>query len=367
MTRTALITGITGQDGAYLARFLLEKGYRVFGGQRRSSGGGDRRLHELQIAEAIEYVDFDLAEMTNIMRALERVRPDEIYNLAAQSFVALSFEQPLYTSDASGIGPLRILEAIRHTVSSARFYQASTSEMFGLAQQVPQNETTPFYPRSPYGIAKLFAHWATVNYRESYGIAASSGILFNHESPLRGREFVTRKITESLARIRYGRLDVLELGNLDARRDWGFAGDYVVGMWQMLQHDEPQDFVLATGEAHTVREFVEAAAEHLDFDIEWSGSAEQERGIDRRSGRVIVRVNPEFYRPAEVELLIGDASKARRVLGWERKVGFRLLAAMMTEADARRVRDTLEAADQAVAWRGRRRTAARVRSVVGGA
>lgn len=358
MTSTALITGITGQDGAYLARFLLERGYRVVGGRRRSSDGGDRRLHELRIADAIEYVDFDLAEMTNILRALDRVKPDEVYNLAAQSFVALSFEQPIYTADADGIGPLRILEAVRQTVPSARFYQASTSEMFGLAQHVPQNETTPFYPRSPYGIAKLSAHWATVNYRESYGIAASSGILFNHESPLRGREFVTRKITESLARIRYGELDVLELGNLDARRDWGFAGDYVVGMWQMLQYAEPQDFVLATGEAHTVREFVEAAAEHLDFVIEWSGSGEQECGIDRRSGRVIVRVNPEFYRPAEVELLIGDASKARRLLGWECKVGFPLLAAMMTEADARRVRDGV-AADPALARRGSRRDASR--------
>jgi len=366
MTRTALVTGITGQDGAYLARLLLQQGYRVVGGQRRSSGGGDRRLHELRVAEAIEYIDFDLAELTNIMRALDRVKPDEIYNLAAQSFVALSFEQPLYTSDADAIGPLRILEAVRHTLPSARFYQASTSEMFGLAQQVPQNETTPFYPRSPYGVAKLFAHWATVNYRESYGIAASSGILFNHESPLRGREFVTRKITESLARIRYGQLDVLELGNLDAKRDWGFAGDYVVGMWQMLQHDEAQDFVLATGEAHTVREFVETAAEHLDFNIEWSGSGEQERGIDRRSGRVIVRINPAFYRPAEVELLIGDPSKARRVLGWERKVGFRLLVAMMTEADARRVHDDTRAANRAVIWQGWRRAAARTASVSAG-
>jgi len=339
MTRTALVTGITGQDGAYLARLLLEKGYRVSGGRRRSSGGADWRLRELRIANAIDYVDFDLAEMTNIMRALDRVKPDEIYNLAAQSFVGLSFEQPLYTADADGIGPLRVLEAIRHTAPSARFYQASTSEMFGKAQAVPQDEDTPFYPRSPYGIAKLFAHWATVNYRESYGIGTSSGILFNHESPLRGREFVTRKITWSLAQIRYGELDVLELGNLDAQRDWGFAGDYVVGMWQMLQQDDAQDFVLATGEAHTVRQFVEAAARCIDFDLEWSGSGEQERGIDRRSGRVIVRINPAFYRPAEVELLIGDPMKAQQILGWERKIGFEQLVAMMAEADARRVRD----------------------------
>src|SRR3954447_14923571 len=231
MARTALVTGITGQDGAYLARLLLQQGYRVVGGQRRSSGGGDRRLHELRVAEAIEYIDFDLAELTNIMRALDRVKPDEIYNLAAQSFVALSFEQPLYTSDADAMGPLRILEAIRHTMPSARFYQASTSEMFGLAQSVPQNETTPFYPRSPYGFAKLFAHWATVNYRESFGIRASSGILFNHEPPLRGSECVAREVTCSLARTRHGEVDVLELGNLDAQRDWGLAGDYVEGIW----------------------------------------------------------------------------------------------------------------------------------------
>ena len=366
MAKRALITGITGQDGAYLARFLLEMGYRVVGAQRRSSGRGDRRLRELRIADAVEYVDFDLAEMTNIMRALERVKPDEIYNLAAQSFVALSFEQPLYTADTDGIGPLRILEAIRHAVPSARFYQASTSEMFGLAQQVPQNETTPFYPRSPYGAAKLFAHWVTVNYRESYGIAASSGILFNHESPLRGREFVTRKITESLARIRHGQQETLELGNLDAKRDWGFAGDYVVGMWQMLQYRKPQDFVLATGEAHTVREFVEAAAECLDFDLEWSGSGDRERGIDRRSGRTIVRVNPAFYRPAEVELLIGDPGKARRLLGWECRVGFRLLAAMMSEADARRVRDAATAGDETVIGPDYRREAPRTAAVSGG-
>jgi GDPmannose 4,6-dehydratase len=284
-------------------------------------------------------VDFDLAELTNIMRALDRVKPDEIYNLAAQSFVALSFEQPLYTSDADAIGPLRLLEAMRSSVPSARFYQASTSEMFGKAQGVPQDEATPFYPRSPYGVAKLFAHWATVNYRESYGIGASSGILFNHESPLRGREFVTRKITWSLAQIRYGELAVLELGNLDAQRDWGFAGDYVVGMWRMLQQAQAQDFVIATGESHTVRSFVTIAAGCLGFELEWTGTQEHERGIDRGTGRTIVQVNPDFYRPAEVELLVGNAARARTVLGWERKVGFEELVAMMAEADARRVRD----------------------------
>ncbi len=339
MAKTALITGISGQDGAYLAKLLLEKGYRVFGGLRRSSSGTTPRLEELQIAKHIEFVDFDLAELTNIMRALQRVQPDEVYNLAAQSYVGVSFEQPLYTADADGIGPLRLLEAIRQVAPSTRFYQASTSEMFGKAQAAPQNENTPFYPRSPYGIAKLFAHWATVNYRESYGIGASSGILFNHESPLRGREFVSRKITLSLARIRHRDLDVLELGNLDARRDWGFAGDYVEGMWAMLQQDLAQDFALATGEAHTVRAFVDAAANHLGFDLEWNGAGPDEHAIDRRSGKLIVRVNPAFYRPAEVEALVGDAAKAQAVLGWKPKVRFVELVGLMAEADDRRVRD----------------------------
>jgi GDPmannose 4,6-dehydratase len=339
MTRIALITGVSGQDGAYLAKLLLAKGYRVVGALRRSSSSAIPRLDELGIRNDVELVDFDLAEMTNIMRVLEKVRPDEIYNLAAQSFVGLSFEQPVYTADMDALGPLRVLESIRKVVPSSRFYQASTSEMFGKVQAIPQNETTPFYPRSPYGMAKLLAHWATVNYRESYDLHASSGILFNHESPLRGREFVTRKITWSLARIRHGDLDVLELGNLDAKRDWGFAGDYVEGMWLMLQQQAAQDFVLATGETHTVRAFVEAAAAPLGFDIEWSGSGSEERGFDRRTGKLIVRVNPEFYRPAEVDLLIGDARKAQNILGWRRRLGFAELVGLMAEADDRRVRD----------------------------
>jgi GDPmannose 4,6-dehydratase len=342
MTRTALITGISGQDGAYLAKFLLGKGYRVVGALRRSSSGAIPRLHELQVANDVEFVDFDLAEITNIMRALEKVKPDEIYNLAAQSFVALSFEQPVYTTEVAGIGPLRILESIRHSVPSTRFYQASTSEMYGKVQATPQDETTPFYPRSPYGFAKLLGHWATVNYRESYGLRASSGILFNHESPLRGREFVTRKITWSLARIRHGDLDVLELGNLSAKRDWGFAGDYIEGMWLMLQQDEAQDFVLATGENHTVRAFAETAAHRLGFDIEWAGAGPDERGIDRRSGKTVVRVNPAFYRPAEVDLLIGNPAKAQKILGWRRKVGFEDLVTLMADADDKRVRDHSE-------------------------
>ena len=333
MPKTALITGVTGQDGAYLAKLLLEKGYRVVGARRRSSSGALERLQALQVAEHIELVDFDLAEITNILRVLEKMKPDEIYNLAAQSFVGLSFEQPIYTVDIDGIGPLRILESVRQAVPTARFYQASTSEMFGKAQAIPQDETTPFYPRSPYGIGKLLAHWATVNYRESYGLAASSGILFNHESPLRGREFVTRKITWSLAAIRRGELEVLELGNLDAQRDWGFAGDYVEGMWLILQQAQAQDFVLATGETHSVRSFVEIAASRLGFDIEWSGAGPDERGIDRRSGKTIVQVNPAFYRPAEVDLLVGNPKKAQDVLGWRRHVGFADLVTMMVEAD----------------------------------
>jgi GDPmannose 4,6-dehydratase len=339
MTRTALITGISGQDGAYLAQFLLQKGYRVVGGLRRTSGSAVPRLVELRIADDVEMVDFELGEITNIMRALEKVKPDEIYNLAAQSFVGLSFEQPVYTSDADAIGALRILESIRQIVPGARFYQASTSEMFGKAQIFPQDETTPFYPRSPYGYAKLFAHWATVNYRESYGIGASSGILFNHESPLRGREFVTRKITWSLALIRHGGLATLELGNLDAQRDWGFAGDYVEGMWLMLQQNTAEDFVLATGQAHTVRAFVETAARRFQFDIEWSGSGPNEQGVDRRSGKTIVRVNPAFYRPAEVDSLVGNAKKAQEILGWRRKIGFEELVTLMADADDKRVRD----------------------------
>jgi GDPmannose 4,6-dehydratase len=337
-----LITGISGQDGAYLAQFLLAKGYRVVGALRRSSRNVVPRLIEFKIANDVEIVDFDLAEITNIIRTLEKIQPDEIYNLAAQSFVALSFEQPVYTSDTDGIGPLRILESLREAVPGARFYQASTSEMFGKAQTFPQDETTPFYPRSPYGFAKLFAHWATVNYRESYGIHASSGILFNHESPLRGREFVTRKITWSLARIRHGDLQMLQLGNLDAQRDWGFAGDYVEGMWLMLQQEKPQDYVLATSEAHTVRAFVEAAASRLQFDIEWSGSGLDERGTDRRSGKTIVEVDPAFYRPAEVDQLVGNPKKAQEVLGWRRKIGFEELVTLMVEADDKRVRDNFE-------------------------
>jgi len=334
--KKALITGITGQDGAYLAKLLLEKGYEVWGAYRRSSSLNLWRLEELGVRDDVRLIPLDLLEYSNIMRALEKVRPDEIYNLAAQSFVALSFEMSLYTAEADALGVTRLLEALRAVKPDARFYQASTSEMYGKVQEIPQTERTPFYPRSPYAVAKLYAHWITVNYRESYGIHASSGILFNHESPLRGQEFVTRKITASLARIKYGQQEVLELGNLDAKRDWGFAGDYVEGMWLMLQQDSPDDYVLATGETHSVREFVELAAEVVGFNLVWEGAGQEERGIDLRTGKVIVRVNPEFYRPAEVDLLLGNSEKARSRLGWSPRVGFSELVRMMAERDMER-------------------------------
>jgi len=337
LTKTALVTGINGQDGAYLAQLLLSKGYRVLGGMRRSSTPNVQRLEELGIAKDVTFVDLDLFELTNLMRCIETRKPDEIYNLAAQSFVALSFEQPLYTAEIDALGTLRFLEAIRHINPKIRFYQASTSEMFGKVQAIPQDETTPFYPRSPYGVAKLFGHWSTVNYRESYGLHASSGILFNHESPLRGREFVTRKITLGMAMISHGKAEVLELGNLDAKRDWGFAGDYVEGMWRMVQQETPGDYVLATGETHTVRSFAEKVAKWFGFELVWSGSAEREIGSDRKSGKVIIRVNPDFYRPAEVDLLLGSPRLAEEKLGWKRKVGFEDLTDMMCASDDRRV------------------------------
>jgi GDPmannose 4,6-dehydratase len=339
MGKTALITGVTGQDGAYLSRLLLEQGYKVHGGIRRIGVEPKGRLYELGVADDVEVHDFDLLEISNIQRLIEKTAPDEIYNLAAQSFVGVSFEQPLYTSEADALGVMRILEVLRMLGSKARFYQASTSEMFGKVRATPQNELTPFHPRSPYGVAKLFAHWATVNYRESYGMFGCSGILFNHESPLRGSEFVTRKITRAFANIEAGKQSHVELGNLDAKRDWGFAADYVEGMWKMLQADEPDDFVLATGRTHSIRDFIVRAADVCGWQIEWSGSAEQEIGTDRKSGKVIVRVNPKFYRPAEVDLLIGSPAKAKEKLGWEPATSFEDLVLMMVEADRRRVID----------------------------
>jgi GDPmannose 4,6-dehydratase len=339
MSKTALIAGITGQDGAYLARLLLEKGYTVTGTQRRSSGHALWRLEELGVAGDIRILPLDLLEATNIQRVLEEARPDEIYNLAAQSFVALSFEQPVYTGDVDGLGAARLLDALRASGSKARFYQASSSEMFGAAPTAPQNERTPFHPRSPYGIAKLFAHWTTVNHREAHGLHASSGILFNHESPLRGGEFITRKITLGLARIRAGKQKLLEVGNLDASRDWGFAGDYVDGMWRMLQQPQADDYVLATGIAHGVREFIAAAAGLNGMALDWRGSGKEETGVEGSTGRTIVRVDPGLLRPAEVDSLYGDASKARERLGWRPNTGFDALVAMMVEADQARVKD----------------------------
>jgi len=339
MSKKALITGIRGQDGAYLAKLLLEKGYEVYGTDRRSGNSSNWRLKELGIEKDVQILYMDLLELTNIVRVIQRVQPDEVYNLAAQSFVQVSFEQPILTADVNAIGPLRLLEALRVYAPDAKFYQASTSEMFGKAQEIPQTEKTPFYPRSPYGVAKLFAHWITVNYRESYNIFACSGILFNHESPLRGLEFVTRKITYNLACIKYGLKDKLVLGNLDAKRDWGYAPEYVEAMWLMLQQPEPDDYVIATGETHSVREFVEKAAEIAGFTLEWQGEGMNTKGIDTRTGKVIVEVSPEFYRPAEVDLLIGNPEKARKKLGWQPRTSFSQLVEIMVEADLKRVKN----------------------------
>lgn len=335
---STLISGITGQDGAYLAELLLAKGYTVYGAFRRTSSVNFWRMEELGIAEHpnLHLVEFDLTDMGSAIRLLQTSGATEVYNLAAQSFVGVSFDQPHTTAQITGLGALNLLEAIRIVNPKIRFYQASTSEMFGKVQAVPQDESTPFYPRSPYGVAKLYAHWMTVNYRESYGIFGSSGILFNHESPLRGREFVTRKITDSIAKIKLGKLDVLELGNLDAKRDWGYAKDYVEGMWRMLQADEPDTFVLATNRTETVRDFVTMAAKAAGIAVEWKGTAEQEHGVDVATGKTIVAVNPKFYRPAEVDLLIGNPAKAKARLGWEATTTLEQLCAMMVEADLRR-------------------------------
>lgn len=337
--KTAIVTGITGQDGAYLTQLLLEKGYKVFGTYRRTSSVNFWRLEEVDaIGHAnLELVEHDLTDLGASIRLIEEAQPVEVYNLAAQSFVGVSFNQPITTAEITGLGAVNLLEAIRIVNSKIRFYQASTSEMFGEVQQIPQTEVTPFYPRSPYGVAKLYAHWMTINYRESYGIFGTSGILFNHESPLRGKEFVTRKITDAAARISLGKQDCLELGNLDAKRDWGFAKEYVEGMWRMLQVDTPDTFVLATNRTETVRDFVSLAFKAVDIQLDWQGSAESERGIDSRTGKTLVEVNPRFYRPAEVELLIGNPEKAKAALGWEPKTTLEELCKLMVEADLQRV------------------------------
>ncbi len=321
MTKIALITGITGQDGSYLAELLLEKGYDVHGIIRRSSTFNTGRishifqgLHENDKQLFLHYGD--MSDASNISRLIEKIQPDEIYHLAAQSHVRVSFDIPEYTADVTGVGTLRLLDAIRDAGVKTKFYQASSSEMFGLVQEVPQTEETPFYPRSPYGVAKLYGYWITRNYRESYDLFACNGILFNHESPRRGKTFVTRKITRGLARIKLGLDDILYMGNLDARRDWGYAKDYVEGMWLMLQQDTPDDYVLATNETHTVREFIELASKRLGFDIEWQGEGVEEVGIDKKTGDIIIKIDPAYFRPAEVDLLIGDPAKAKKILGW---------------------------------------------------
>lgn len=336
--KTSIITGITGQDGAYLAQLLLEKGYTVYGTYRRTSSVNFWRMEELGIQSHpnLHLVEHDLTDLSSSIRLLQTAAPSEVYNLAAQSFVGVSFDQPATTAEITGVGCLNLLEAIRIVNPKIRFYQASTSEMFGKVQAIPQDEATPFYPRSPYGVAKLYAHWITVNYRESYDIFGCSGILFNHESPLRGREFVTRKITDSVAKIKLGKLSVLELGNMDARRDWGFAKEYVEGMWRMLQAQTPDTYVLATNRTETVRDFVRMAFKAVDITLDFTGKDENEVGIDTATGKTLVRVNPRFYRPAEVDLLIGNPAKAREVLGWEPKTALESLCEMMVSADMRR-------------------------------
>ena len=340
MNKKALITGITGQDGSYLAELLLEKGYTVHGIIRRSSSFNTARIDHLFNSELHDNRFFlqygDVTDASNINRLLEKIQPDEIYNLAAQSHVKVSFEVPEYTAQVDGVGTLRFIDAIRETGMKTKFYQASTSELFGKVQEVPQTEKTPFYPRSPYGVAKLYGYWIIINYREAYGIYACNGILFNHESPRRGETFVTRKITLAAARIKLGMQKQLTLGNLHSKRDWGYAPEYCEGMWRILQQDQPEDFVLATGETHTVHEFTQEVFAQLDMPLEWKGSGENEQGIDK-NGNVLVAVDPKYYRPTEVELLIGNAKKAEEKLGWKPKTTFKELARLMTKADFEKV------------------------------
>jgi GDPmannose 4,6-dehydratase len=344
MTKIALITGITGQDGAYLAEFLLNKGYIVHGIKRRSSSFNTERIDHLYKDPHDRNVNFfmhygDLTDSTNLIRIIQETQPDEIYNLAAQSHVQVSFETPEYTANSDAVGTLRLLEAIRilGLEKRTKFYQASTSELFGKAQEIPQKENTPFYPRSPYGAAKLYAYWITKNYREAYNMFACNGILFNHESPIRGETFVTRKITMAVAKIKKGLQKKLYLGNLDAKRDWGFAGDYVEAMWLMLQQDEPEDYVIATGETHSVREFAELAFKEAGIDIEWRGKGKDEVGVNSENGDVLIEIDPRYFRPTEVDILIGNPSRAKEKLGWEAKVGFEELVKMMVEGELERL------------------------------
>ncbi len=336
--KTAIVTGITGQDGAYLAELLLEKNYKVIGTYRRTSSVNFWRINELGIKDHpnLILVEYDLTDSGTSVRLIEKYQPDEVYNLAAQSFVGVSFEQPITTAEITGLGPVNLLDAIRHVNPKIRFYQASTSEMFGKVQAVPQVESTPFYPRSPYGVAKLYAHWMTVNYRESYNIFAASGILFNHESPLRGLEFVTRKISDAAAKISLGKLDCFYLGNLNAKRDWGYAKDYVEGMWHMLQAKESDTFILATNQTETVRNFVSMAFKAVNMDVTFEGQGDKEVAINKKTNKIVLRVDPIFYRPAEVDLLIGNPAKANQILGWTAKTSVEALCRLMVEADLRR-------------------------------
>lgn len=344
--KIALITGITGQDGSYLAEFLLDKGYEVHGIIRRASTFNTERINHLYQDPHVNGIKLflhygDLSDSSNISRILEKVKPDEIYNLGAQSHVKVSFDMPEYTANVTGLGTLRILDAIREEGLKTKFYQASSSEMFGKAVELPLKETTPFYPRSPYGVAKVFSYWITKNYRESYGMFACNGILFNHEGERRGETFVTRKITRGLARIKLGKDKRLFLGNLDAERDWGHAKDFVEAMWLMLQQPKPDDYVIATNESHSVREFAEASAKHLGFDLAWRGKGLAEKGIDRKTGKTLIEIDPRYFRPAEVDVLRGDASKALRELGWKPKITFAALVKMMVDADLKREKGTL--------------------------
>lgn len=333
MSKTAVITGIRGQDGAYLAKLLLDKGYKVIGTDRRRVDQNSWRLRYVGVGSELQIEYMDLLDDGNINRLLKKIQPDEFYNLAAQSFVGASFDQPMLTANVDAMGVLRILEAIRTFSPHTKFYQASTSEMFGKVQEIPQKESTPFYPRSPYGVSKLFGHWIVKNYRESFGMFATSGILFNHESPLRGLEFVTRKITHAVVSIKQGKKDRLILGNMDSKRDWGYAKEYVEGMWRMLNHTEADDFVLATNECHTVREFATEAFKLAGMEIEWKGKEVNEKGIDTKTGKTLIEISRQFYRPAEVELLMGDPTKAKKVLDWEPKTKFKDLVSIMLESD----------------------------------
>lgn len=341
MEKKALITGVLGQDGSYLSRFLLDKGYKVYGAMRRSSTLSTWRLDYLKVLDDPNFslVELDLCDQTSCINILKKTNPHEVYNLAAQSFVGSSFEQPIYTSNVNAMGVLYLLEAIKNYNSNIRFYQASTSEMFGKVQEIPQTEQTPFYPRSPYGVSKLYAHWITKNYQESYDLFATSGILFNHESPLRGYEFVTKKITSTISKIKHGLIDCLEIGNLEAKRDWGYALDYVEGMWMILNAKKPSTYILATGETHTVREFIETCCVEAGFEIEWKGSGLDEQGFRKDNKKLIVKINPNFYRPAEVDLLIGSYKKINKELGWKPKMNFNNLVKLMYQFDENELKD----------------------------